>query len=230
MSRATVLIIAEISEFYLELEHLLESDDIVINRAGHLQETPNCFEMYQPHLAVLDCPSGGVSGLALCQDIRAIYSGLLILVSDQEDSKFHKLAFDLGADASIVSIAGAPVLASNIQALLRRFVPVKASLQMTFASLTIDSGRRDVFIAGQAVELSTIEFQLFWSLAQKPGCVVSRNEIYRDIYNADYNGYDRSIDLYISRIRQKIGSYQQSVQYLKTVRGVGYQFVDDENG
>ncbi|MCF6180322.1 MAG: helix-turn-helix domain-containing protein, partial [Geopsychrobacter sp.] len=70
-----------------------------------------------------------------------------------------------------------------------------------------------------------IEFQLFWSLAQKAGCVVSRDDIHLDLYNAAYNGYDRNIDLYISRIRQKIGDDPSLPRYLKTVRGVGYMFV-----
>jgi DNA-binding response OmpR family regulator len=81
-------------------------------------------------------------------------------------------------------------------------------LQLTFGRLTVNANRRDAFIAGRAAQLSTIEFQLIWSLAQKPGCVVTRDEIYRELYNADYKGYGRKIDLYISRIRQTISQFE----------------------
>ncbi|MBU0946437.1 MAG: response regulator transcription factor [Proteobacteria bacterium] len=227
MSGTTVLIIGGEEKFYLDLEQLLRMDDRLVTRTGHLQEVKNYVALSQPHMVVLDCPGEGVTGLTICQEIRTVYSGLLVLVSEREDNNFHKLALDLGADSSLAYDAGAPLIAANIKALLRRFVPLKPQLQLSFGGLTVDAQRRDVFIDGEALQLSTIEFQLFWSLAQKAGCVVSRQDIHKDIYNTTYNGYDRSIDMYISRIRQKIANYSKSVNCLKTVRGVGYQFVDD---
>ena len=95
--------------------------------------------------------------------------------------------------------------------------------------VTVDANQREVFVAGQAAQLSTFEFQLIWYLAQHSGCVVARDEIYRELRNSTYNGYDRSIDVYVSRIRQKIGDDSTSPKFLKTVRGVGYQFVCVEN-
>ena len=141
------------------------------------------------------------------------------------NERFHLLALDLGADASLPVSAGVPLVAANAKALLRRFAPARTPSVMTFGRLSIDANRRDVFVEGQAVEMSTIEFQLFWYLAQKPGCVVTRDEIYRELHSSVYNGYDRGIDVYVSRIRQKIGDTPSSPRYLKTVRGKGYQFV-----
>jgi hypothetical protein len=123
--------------------------------------------------------------------------------------------------------AGAPLVAANIKALLRRFAPAGPSSVLTFGELIVNANRRDVFVAGRAVRLSTIEFQLFWCLCRKPGLVVTRDEISLEIYHAAYNGYDRNIDLYVSRIRQKIGDDPTLPRYLKTVRGVGYQFVGE---
>jgi DNA-binding response OmpR family regulator len=111
--------------------------------------------------------------------------------------------------------------------LLRRFASTTPRI-LTFGRLTIDSNQRDAYVAGQAANLSSQEFQVIWYLASNPGGVVSRDEIYRDLRNSAYNGYDRSIDVYVSRIRQKIGDLPSSSSYLKTVRGVGYQFVGAE--
>lgn len=227
MSGAAVLIIGGEGRFYLDLELHLGMNDMVVNRVEQFQKVTNIFNLYQPHMVVLNCPAKGVSGLTYCQEIRTLYSGLLLLVSERKDNNFHKLALDLGADSSMACGDGVPLIAAIIKALIRRFVPLKPEQQLTFGNLTIDAQRRDVFIGGQALALSTIEFQLFWCLAQKAGCVVSREELHKDMYNKTYNGYDRSIDLYISRIRQKIGNYPSSAICLKTVWGVGYQFIDD---
>lgn len=227
MSGAAVLIIGGEGKFYLDLKQHLSMDALVVNRIEHFQKITDVFELYQPNMVVLDCLAEGVSGLMYCQEIRTLYSGLLLLVSEREDNNFHKLALDLGADSSMARGDGVPLIAALIKALLRRFVPSKPELQLTFGSLIVDAERRDVFIEGQALSLSAIEFQLFWCLAKKAGCVVSREDLHKDMYNTTYNGYDRSIDLYISRIRQKIGNYPASSICLKTVWGVGYQFIDD---
>ncbi len=227
MSGANVFIIGGEKKLYLDLQQLLSMDEMTVFRKENFQEATDFFELYQPHMVVLDCPAEGVDGLTHCQAIRTMYPELLMLVSERKDNNFHKLALDLGADSSMVSGDGAPLVAANIKALLRRFVLLQPDLQLQFGRVTVDAQRRDVFIDGQALALSTVEFQLFWSLAQKAGCVVSREVIHQDIYKTAYNGYDRSIDLYISRIRQKISNLSIAANCLKTVRGVGYQFIDD---
>lgn len=227
MDQTIVLFITGATQTYSELKHLLGQEDILLRRAFQWDDACLPSETYPPHMIVLDCPGPGVDSLAMYREIRAGYSGLLVLVSKNVDEQFHVLALDLGADASLPCKTGTQLIAANLKALLRRFAPARPPSVLTYGRLTINSNRRDAFIAGHPAQLSTIEFQLLWSLAQKPGCVVPRDEIYRELYNADYQGYDRKIDLYISRIRQKIGDNSTPPRYLKTVRGVGYQFMGD---
>jgi DNA-binding response OmpR family regulator len=187
------------------------------------------FANTSPHILIVEAPKEGVSGLALCQELRSYYQGLFILISSQESIEFHILALDLGVDLTLKKCDGPQFLTANILALQKRYVSLHKVKQLTFGSLTVDSNRRDVFIAGQPAALSTIEFQLIWSLAKRHGSVVTRDEIHHELYKRAYNGYDRTIDLYISRIRQKIGDDPGASQYLKTVRGIGYQFVPNED-
>lgn len=229
MDQTTVLFISRAAQYHSALKRLLEQDDVLLRQAVQWDNASLPAEADPPQMIVLDCPGSGVDGLSICQEIRARYSGLLVLVSENGDERFQILALNLGADAAFPRTAGAPLVAATIKALLRRFAPADPPLVMIFGRLTVDANRRDVFVAGQAVNLSTLEFQLFWSLASKPGCAVSRDEIYRELYNGIYNGYDRSIDVHVSRIRQKIGDLPSSSCYLKTVRGVGYQFIGTEN-
>jgi DNA-binding response OmpR family regulator len=229
MNEAVVFIIGGAGKFYRELEQHQKIDNMVVNRADYFPNESNIFESYEPHIVILNCSTEGVSGLAYCQQIRTFYSGLLLLISEQKDNNLHKLALDLGADSSMTCSDGVPLIAALIRALLRRFVTTKPERQLTFGNVTIDAERRDAFITGKPLTLSSIEFQLFWCLAQKAGRVVSRDELHKDMYKTTYNGYDRSIDLYVSRIRQKLGNYPISAIHLKTVRGIGYQFIDDTN-
>jgi two-component system response regulator RstA len=228
MDQTTVLLIGEATPSHAALNRLLEQENILLRQAVRWDDVCVPAETAPPHMIVLDRPGSGVDGLSVCQEIRLRYAGLLVVVSDTSDERFPVLALDLGADAAFPGTAGAQWIAAAIKALLRRFAPVDPSPVMDFGRLTVDANRRDVFVAGKAAHLSTLEFQLLWSLASKAGCVVSRDEIHRELYNGAYNGYDRSIDVHVSRIRQKIGDQPASSSYLKTVRGIGYQFVGVE--
>lgn len=226
--QTTILFVAEKSCFYDQLHDDFKKKDIQVSWYTPAEFQAKVFKKNLPHLVLLDCPHQNIEDLTLCQEIRSLFPGLLVIVSPQNDKQFQTLTLNIGADSSLNSQDGISLVSANIQALLRRFIAIKNSPQLLFDGLTIDKNKRDAFMNEKAAKLSSIEFQLIWSLAQKPGCVISRDEIHQDIYNASYNGYDRSIDLYISRIRQKIGDDPISPHFLKTVRGIGYQFVGTE--
>lgn len=231
MIRAEILFIARKKKFFLELEQLLLQGGIAATWAVNSRGAPSHFDTDRKQMVVLDCPAEGViHSLTLSQEIRNHYSGLLLLISGQDDSEFHCLALGSGIDASLAYATGTALICANIQALLRRFAPQKPAPRLMFGKLILDARRRDAFVDGQAVELSTTEFQILWALAQKPGYAVSREEIHQDLYKTAYQGYDRRIDLYVSRIRQKIGDHSERPRFLKTVRGIGYQFIAEENG
>jgi DNA-binding response OmpR family regulator len=85
--------------------------------------------------------------------------------------------------------------------------------------------------AGKPIDLTTMQFELLWYLVKRSGRVVSRDERYEALYNEKYNGFDRRVDVYISRIRQQLKDDVDNPSFLKTIRGVGYLFVGhDGNG
>ena len=142
--------------------------------------------------------------IALCREIRNLYFGPLVLLSTEENIEFNILALKPGADVALFLSQGLPLVAANIKALVRRFTNISQPPLLVFGNLVIDARRRDALLSGKQVNLSTIEFQVLWLLAKKSGFIVSREEIHQEMYGATYNGYDRNIDLYVSRIRQKI--------------------------
>lgn len=182
----------------------------------------------QPEMILLDCAEEGVHELTLCQKIRNLFAGPLVLMSPQKKEQFTLLALQLGADVSLPNHSNVLLTAANITALLNRLCSSSLSI-LEFDELTIDAVKRDAFISGEGVNLSTVEFDLLWLLSKKAGQVVSREFIHRQLYNTSYNGYDRNIDLYVSRIRKKIADDPLSPKFLRTVRNTGYQFMTLQN-
>jgi DNA-binding response OmpR family regulator len=137
------------------------------------------------------------------------------------------LAFETGADDYIARPFHPPILAARINALLGRAKShPKRPLMDTVAigDLVVDSFKREAYLNGGPLRLTTIQFDLLWHLVTHMGTVVSRDELSQVLYHSEYNGIDRSIDIYISKIRQKLGDDASEPVYLKTVRGVGYLF------
>lgn len=225
MKQITVLMVSRRSEIITEIQQQLEQEDIRTCQVDHWEQTQAAIAKEPPQLVLIDSPGSGVVGLVVCREIRSFYKGLLVVLTDDTDERTHTLCMNMGADSSFPSNLSVPLITAHIKALLRRFAPPELPAVQTFGRLTIDANKRDVFVAEQPAQLSTVEFNLFWALVKKVGCVVSRDVIHRDLYNSSYNGYDRGIDLCISRIRQKIGDDPVMPRYLKTVRGAGYQFV-----
>ena len=126
------------------------------------------------------------------------------------------------------------VLLARIRALLRRSesgeaeaLPAGEVRRLQFGPLLVDSARREAFLAGAAIELTSAEFDLLWLLAANAGRILSREEIFAALRGIEYDGQDRSIDVRISRIRPKIGDDPMHPRLIKTVRSKGYLFVGE---
>lgn len=221
----SVFILSITADFYDPLKQTLELDQIQSVLVERWDKVLPHIGTNDPQLVVLNCPDSGVDGLNLCRQIRNSYQGLMLMITGESDMTLTILALEMGADVILPINAGTALIAAQIKALLRRFTSSEPLSVQTFGELTVDANKRDVFIAEQPVQLSTIEFNLLWLLVKQAGSVVSRENIHHDLYNSSYNGYDRGIDIYISRIRQKIGDNPVTPCFLKTVRGIGYQFV-----
>ena len=179
-----------------------------------------------PDLVLLDIMLPGMDGFELCRQVRPHYRGPILMLTARADDLDQILGLELGADDYVTKPVKPRVLLARIRALLRRSRPAdpespKAS-RVSLGELCVDASRREVTLADRRVELTTVEFDLLWYLIERAGQVVSRQELYQAIYHYDYDGLDRSIDVYISRLRQKLGDDPAAAYYLKTVRGVGY--------
>lgn len=178
---------------------------------------------YQPDLVVLDVMLPGEDGLSICRRIRPRYSGPVLMLTARGEELDQVLGLEMGADDYVAKPVGPRLLLARIKALLRR--KTSPSDRFEDNELCIDLATREVRVCNQLFELTTAEFDLLWALARRAGRPVERQELFRELRGIDYDGLDRSMDVRVSQLRKKLFLDEGFTDRIKTVRGVGYQFI-----
>lgn len=178
-------------------------------------------------LVLLDLAASTQEAMASIMRLRTDYKGPLAVLDDQPNERRHILALEIGADDYLQKPVSFSILTAHIEALLRRHQQpdTSPSAVIDLGDLVVNAARREVTHAGEQIPLTTVEFKLLWHLASHAGAVVSRNDIHLALYNREYNGIDRSVDMYVSRVRKKLGDSSIHPKRLKTIRGDGYLLV-----
>jgi DNA-binding response OmpR family regulator len=196
----------------------------------------------EPDLVLLDVMIPGVDGLEVTRRLRAEYPMLpIVMLTARTDELDRVVGLELGADDYVTKPFGMAELIARVRASLRRQRTVRERLAaapaedegpMAFEDLQIDPGRRRVTRAGRPVHLTAREFDLLLYLARRPDRPFTRLQLLEGIWGITYEGYDRTIDSHVQRLRAKIEPEPGRPRYVRTVWGVGYRFAsgDDETG
>lgn len=184
-------------------------------------------EKEQPHLIIMDVMMPNLDGIEACerlrQDSRFSETIIMFLTARGEDYSYVA-AFDAGADDYVTKPIKPQVLLSKVKGLLRRFDNNKTSQnQLIFDQLIIDREAYKVIYQGNELSLPRKEFELLYLLASIPGKVFKRETIMEKVWGGDVVVGDRTIDVHIRKLREKIGNH-----YFKTVKGIGYKFIKPE--
>ncbi|MCU7646927.1 winged helix-turn-helix domain-containing protein [Pseudomonas piscis] len=184
------------------------------------------FLEFKPKLVVLDLMLPGQSGLHVCREIRAVSDVPIVILTAKEDDLDHILGLESGADDYVIKPIKPAVLLARLRALQRRQVPEPAAQRgaLEFGVLNIDRSSREVRLAGEPVELTTMEFELLWLLASSAGKTLSRDDILNRMRGIEFDGLNRSVDVYISKLRHKLKDNPREPACIKTVWGKGYLF------
>ncbi len=222
-----ILLVADNSSSSSALIKVLNKQGFRITFGTGSQNLQLLFENDAPDLVILDETLSDTWALEKSKDIRSNFPGPIVILSNNHTDMHHIQSLFNGADDFIAKPFNPILLLARLSTLLARFDRENRDKknQLLFDGLTVDLSRRDVIIKGKRILLTSIEFDIFSYLAKNAGRVVSRNDVHLTLYNSEHNGYDRSIDIYISRIRQKIDDNLEEPRYLKTVRGAGYLFM-----
>jgi two-component system alkaline phosphatase synthesis response regulator PhoP len=226
MDPIKILVVDDEPDILQILTYNLEKEGYVVLTASDGAAGVRIAETEHPALIVLDIMMPKMDGVAVCRYLREkpeFANTIITFLTAREEDNSQIAALDFGGDDYITKPIRPKVFISRIKALLRRserqpeYMDERGLIQM--GDLTIDKERVSVSKAGSAVELAKKEFELLLLLASKPGKVFSREEIFNKVWGTDVIVGNRTIDVHIRKLREKIGE-----DYIKTIKGIGYKF------
>ena len=182
-------------------------------------------EEVHPHLIILDVMMPGMDGIETCTEIRQrneLQNTIVIFLTARGEDYSQIAGFEAGADDYLKKPIKPKILTSRVKALLRRYkdsVPATGDEQIIFNEFTIDKERYSIIKGKQEIALPKKEFELLVLLTSKPNKVFSREEIFARVWGNDVIVGDRTIDVHIRKIREKL-----DIENIKTIKGVGYKF------
>ena len=181
-------------------------------------------------VVLLDLMLPGLPGLEVCRELRARSDVPIIVLTARGEEADRVMGLELGADDYLAKPFSPRELLARIRAVTRRAKgragPALKAVKV--GALVIDPSARSVTLSGQAVELTAYEFALLHALAERAGRVLSREQLMEFARGSAEESFDRSVDVHVSRLRQKLGDDPKRPRLLKTVRGAGYVLAAEE--
>lgn len=223
----TILIIedekelAEILGAYLKVEgfHTIVATDGQIGL--------DSFRNEQPSLVLLDIMLPKVDGITICREIREVSEIPIIMISAKSGEMDKVVALGIGADDYVTKPFSPLELVARVKAQLRRYDKSITNREFASDSLTIgefvlNKGSYQAFVSGEELLLTTKEFEILYFLAESPGRVFSKTQIYEGVWGYENVSDDNSVTVYINRIREKLNRMDRN--FIQTVWGAGYKF------
>ena len=186
-------------------------------------------------LVVLDVMMPGMNGFEVLRRLRAEGSDVhVMMLTARGDDVDRIVGLEIGADDYLPKPFNPRELIARIQAILRRARPARAEAaqvselglptRINIGDVEVDTGMRQVWRGGEAVELTNVEYEILVQLLGGAGLVVKREDLVRTVLGRELSVFDRSIDMHISHLRKKLGHRVGEAERIKTVRGVGYVY------
>lgn len=223
--QARILLVEDDVSLAQWIEEYLVSNGYSVTVVKRGDEAVDVILNTKPDLVLLDIMLPGKDGFEVCKEVRAAYPNPILMMTARHDEIDEVLGLEMGANDYITKPVRPRALVARIKSLLKNTTtPEKLSADTTIniGGLSLDSTARSVHINGIPLSLSSSEYNVFWALAQSAGEPISRENLVNAIRKIEYNGYDRSIDIVVSRLRKKIGDDSGSPTRIVTVWGKGY--------
>ena len=183
----------------------------------------------RPDVVVLDLGLPDIDGLELLRMLRAVTNVPVIVATARDDEGEIIRTLDAGADEYVVKPYSADQLDARIRAVLLRTREADVGEPVQVGGLVLDSRSRVATIDGQVMDLSRKEFDLLWHLATRRGEVISKRELLVSVWRQSYGGPEKTLDVHLSWLRNKLGESARSPRYLRSVRGVGVMLVEPDD-
>ena len=220
---ATILVVDDEISIQELVKLYLEKEGFRVESAGSGKEALQLLDAIKPSLVVLDIMLPDMSGFDVCRELRQRADVPVLMLTARKDDIDKILGLEMGADDYLTKPFNPRELVARIRAVLRRTGSGQRPGKLIEAgNLRIDLARREVTIAGTAAKLRTKEFELLTALAQNFGIVLTRERLLEMIWETDYYGETRTVDMHVNHVRDKLTAADVEIE---TVRGVGYKLV-----
>ncbi|WP_045826273.1 response regulator [Teredinibacter turnerae] len=180
-----------------------------------------------PDLVLLDIMLPEKDGFQVCREARAFYSKPILMMTACSEEADEILGLELGANDYVNKPVKPRILLARIKALLRRTEMDAAGHRLIFGDLVLDKKSKSVKLQNNTIPFSSNEFEVLWLLAESAGQVISRDDLVSKLRGIEYDGFDRSVDVRVCRIRKKLSDDPSNPAKIKTIRGKGYLFAGD---
>ncbi|MGL5873698.1 MAG: response regulator transcription factor [Xenococcaceae cyanobacterium] len=226
MASAKILVVDDDPAIRNLVDRFLTQRNYQIECADDGKTALKLFEQFHPDLVILDVNLPDALGYNLCEDMQSRTDVFILMLTSRSDASDKKEGFLKGADDYLTKPFDLQELEYRVKAILKRQRSVTSSEKqpLVFHNLTIDPVRREVTVNSHLVLLTALEFDLLHFLATRPGRVWRREELIQNVWDYDYVGDQRVVDVHIGQIRKKIEIDIAEPCFIQTVRGVGYKF------
>jgi two-component system, OmpR family, response regulator RegX3 len=229
-SRRTILLIEDEESITTPLAEALERDGFHPEVAHTVADGLELGRRLRPDLVLLDLMLPDGSGLDVCRELRSSSSVPIIILSARGDEADRVVGLELGADDYVVKPFSAREVIARIRAVLRRAgapaAPDEGPIEI--GSVRLDPAGRSVMLEGAPLELARKEFDLLALLMREAGTVVQRERLIDEVWDVNWFGSTKTLDVHVSALRKKLGDDPASPRWIHTVRGVGFRFASPQ--
>lgn len=223
-NRKSVTLLTDDMSASTPLADVLAKEKFIVNLHPRNPESLDGAITRDMDLLIVEPADFALNDLSSYTRVRAVYIGLMMVITTGMDEMLQVLLYEQGMDDIILKPVTHLLVLARIRALLRRNDKRMLPANLVFNGLEINGGLRTVSYLGEEITLTAREFDLLWYMAKNACVTLDRDHLYKDVFGIEYNGYDRSIDMYIARIRSKMAAFTDLPQMIKTVRNKGYLF------
>ena len=210
------------------LKDYLSKFDFNVTSTTSPNEALDLINKKTPDLVILDVMMPEMNGFDLCKEIRKVSSVPIIMLTARGEVTDRIVGLELGADDYLPKPFEPRELVARIQTILRRSSTLINNEKIQFGELSVDFQKQTTILNGVELELTTAEFEILSLFIKKPGKVLNRDIILESLKGISWEIFNRSVDVLISRLRQKLQDDPKNPKFIKTVWGSGYKFIGDQ--
>jgi len=221
---ATVLVVDDDPKLVSLVRMYLERDGFQVVAAYDGAQALGMVARHDPAFIILDLMLPRVDGIAVCRQIRATSRVPILMLTARVEEADKLAGLGVGADDYVTKPFSPRELVARVRAILRRAAP--PAPRLVAGPLVMDLDRREVSLDGREVRLTVIEFKLLQALMEFPGRVFTRDQLLAHVYAfEEVDVIDRTIDVHIGKLREKLGDDAAHPRFIQTIRGVGYKLL-----